>query len=1046
VRTASRAAAAIALALVVLAGPVSAAASVQTVAQAAAAQSTITGRVTDARGAALAGAVVTAEGAGATHTATTDASGNFSLTLGPGLYSVTVSHGGFQSAQSDLAVTGTTAQHLDVTLTESSLQSLRVIGRTGTNLGARAPFNVSEAAVSALPAQEIGLRQNINLTDVVANLPGVTVSRGFSTTPNTSFAVRGLPLQTRTLIDGHPVSSGIAGQWNSNYALSSMFENVDVIKGTGLNGAIAGESAVGTVNLRTRDFTQHNSAGATIGDDTYGGQFFNAFADVNFLNGKASLIVQKAYQGFNGPWNGYFGNRQGAAAAVPIGTNVPPNYAGLDQWQGDYSNRYALQGELVKGRYRFSESTSLTLEYLGLQGQYSPQGGAYGTYNGQMTLQACENGTKFQPTLATCNASSVYTAPYTYGQIGQTVSGYTWFPNSFIQNNEPQFAAELRTSIKNDTVLFRPYTHLINRFISGAWENQYPGNSGGWYAVTNAANCGVQFYAPGAKGAPSSGAAGPCFSSTMSPNSAAYVGANPTLTAVFPTTTTAPACSATPPYTCFTTPTAIQNNGQYGYGTPFSQPELDKLNGYTFTYIHPSGENTYSLSYDYRKDYTQSESSDTTLPAPGCQYVIGSVSGAKVFQNNGTPFQPGCSTAQYAASNPASTYNLLPRSPIGTPPTVSQYSDIALTGLFQLSPRLRLALGNYFEIWHLDAQIEDPAVLAQYAALGTSAAAPVALISGKQRYSHYDPHVGLEWRASPTLSVRFNGGSSITEPYPSILSGFGSITLPNAANGNNYTNSIPNFNLKPETTVAYDLGFDNRLRDGSVFSVDAYDITVHDVFLSQQSTIAPIPGITANNFFQTNYVNGPLERSYGLEAAVFKNPTVGWGWYLTGSLNRSYYDQLPLSLYTGNTSPTNVNYNINGVQLWGVPFWKSYGQVFYNLANGIQYEFGVSWEGQNNALYGPSYFLGDAAVRVPLGDKRVHLQASFQNLFDYNPTALGRALGNQGNVEPGVYLSNGQLIYAGPINPATGGPNTAVATGLFAPPPRTIRLSLQFGM
>ena len=74
---------------------------------------------------------------------------------------------------------------------------------------------------------------------------------------------------------------------------------------------------------------------------------------------------------------------------------------------------------------------------------------------------------------------------------------YSWFPNSFIQNNEPQFAAEFRTSFKNDTILLRPYTHLINRYISGAFENHYPGNGGGWYAVTNVANCQADLADPG---------------------------------------------------------------------------------------------------------------------------------------------------------------------------------------------------------------------------------------------------------------------------------------------------------------------------------------------------------------------------------------------------------------------------------------------------------------------------------------------------------------------------------------------------------------------
>ena len=569
--------------------------------------------------------------------------------------------------------------------------------------------------------------------------------------------------------------------------------------------------------------------------------------------------------------------------------------------------------------------------------------------------------------------------------------------------------------------------------------------------MTNAANCQVQFVAPGAKGAgaPATGAAGPCFPVTMTATSPAYIGANAAgLTPVFATTSAAPTCSPTPPYTCFTTPTGIQNNGLYGFSTPFSQPEIDRLNGYTFSYLHPVGDNAYNFTYDYRKDYAQSQSTDQTGAAPGCSFVIGSVSGASVYQTlgagAGTLFQPGCSTTQYPATGSAlTTYDKLPRSAIGTPPTVSQYLDFALTGRFALTPRLTVALGNYFEIYKLAAQVEDPAVLAAYAAKGNSAASPVALVSRTSTYDHYDPHAGLQYRATPTLSLRANAGSSITQPYPALVSGFGSISIPNAANPN-YTVAIPNFNLKPETTVAYDLGLDQRFEGDNILSLDAYDLTVHNVFLSQTQAIAPVsgvPGVIAGvtQYLQTNYVNGPEQRSSGLEVSIYKNPPVGLGYYTSLTLNRTYYTQLPLSFYAGNTSAGNVNYNINDVQIFGNPFVKGYGQVFFNSRNGVTVEFGADWEGQDNSTFGAPYIISDTSVRVPLGSRRVHAQLSVQNLTNYNPgTALGRTLAAQGNVEPGVYLSKGALIYAGP--------GASTSTPLQALPPRTARFLLDFAL
>ncbi|HEY0394607.1 MAG TPA: TonB-dependent receptor [Candidatus Elarobacter sp.] len=1029
-----------------LAGPISAATSPDvpstTIAQAAAAQTSITGTITDSRGNPLSGAQVTVEGGGQTYRTTSSNSGTFAVTVPPGVYGVTISRGGFQTVQNDVAVVAGSRSVVSVALQEQNLSSLQTIGRTGTSV-ARTPFNISESPVNVLPPLEIQLRQNVNLTDTVSVLPGVVATRTFSATPNTSFAVRGLAAQTRVTIDGHPISSGISGTWNTNYAVSSIFQDVEVVKGAGLNGSIAGESAVGTVNLRTRDFTRNNTTGLTFGWDSYNGGQYNLFADVNFLkNNRASLIVQKAFYGFNGPWNNQFKDRMGAnnTAAIAKGTLVAPSIIGLDQWQGDFSNRYSLQGELVKMRYRFSENTSVTLEYLGLQGQYQPQGGSYAAYQGNMTLQACQTGAAFQATLATCGATSTYTAPYTFSNIGNTVDAYTWFPNSFIQNNEPTFAAEFRTSLKNDTILFRPYTHLINRFISGDFENSYPGNGGGWFAVTNAANCQVRFVAPVA----GTGARGPCFPVSTTPNGPAYIGADGT-PHKFATTPNAPACSPAPPFTCFTTTTGVQNDGVVAFGTPFSQPELDRLNGYTFSWIHPVGPHVLNLSYDYRKDFSQSQSGDQTAAAAGCTFVIGS--GSAVVTSPGTSLgHPAIPATPTSPAVPASPYQpsctlpgFLPRSAINTPPTVAQYGDLALTGSFEIGPRLHVFLGNYFSNWKVNAQVENPAVVALYQAAGNAGASPVALVTRTNNYSHYDPHLGFQFRATPSLSVRGNAGSSITQPWPALVSGFGAVTIPNAANGGNYTNSIPNFNLKPETTVSYNLGFDNRLHDGGVLSMDFYNVTVHDVFLANSILLDPIPGICGpgqNPGFpnalclQTNQINGPLQRSYGVELQLSKNPVNGWGYFVAGSAQRTFLDQLPLSIYLANNSPTNGNFNINGAQIFGHPFFKSYTQLLYGNARGDVFELGADFGGANNFSFGPSYTVWDASARLRIHPK-VRLLISAQNLFNLNTgTYLGRSLSNQGNFQPTVYLSGGQLL-----------PSQANANinGLN---PRTIRINL----
>ena len=150
----------------------------------------------------------------------------------------------------------------------------------------------------------------------------------------------------------------------------------------------------------------------------------------------------------------------------------------------------------------------------------------------------------------------------------------------------------------------------------------------------------------------------------------------------------------------------------------------------------------------------------------------------------------------------------------------------------------------------------------------------------------------------------------------------------------NYINTIPNFALKPETTVAYDLGFDQRLHDGGVLSFDLYDDTVHDVFLANTTTLPSIAGICGpgqNAAFpnalclQTNQINGPIERGYGVESQCTKNPTIGWGYYVSASAqpHRSRSVAAEHLLREHDPDDPTGNFNVNGAQLFGYPFFKA---------------------------------------------------------------------------------------------------------------------------
>ena len=1046
-RLSSHAAVALALAVIFVGGPLSAAPisviSDQSVAQttpataapappaadaaptAASTTATLTGNVYDgSTNKALGGVVLTISNAVKTYSTTTAADGTFTISLPQGVYDIDASKGGFQAARAaSFALTAGITSTLPIYLTEANSNSLREIGRVAVSR--RNSLNTSTSSVTSLDSSTIQAQDQPNLTNLVSELPGVSAVRTTGATANTFFEVRGAESETRVTIDGHPVSVGTFGAYNTNYAISSIFDQAEVLKGAGLNGPTAGESGFGTINLRTRDFSSKNYVDVKGGYDSLKGSFFDAFGNVNLFHGRLSLLGGKAFSGFNGPYDNYTANRIGIFGTIVPGTGIAPTFPGLIQWQGDLSNRYTVEGELAKARLRLSDTTSISAEYLGLQGQYVPQGGSYASYYGQEAVQACYNGTSPQPTLATCTTQSQYNAPYAQNLIGQQVPVYGFFPSSYIQNNEPQFSAELRTALKNDTILVRPYVAEINRFISGDRENRYPGNNGGFYEVTSDANCQAAFVAPGTTAGVSAatGAKGPCFANNYAGLAGpAYIGASGApVGVVYGTTATAPNCTLAAP--CYTTPTAYQNNGKIGFGAPFSQPEIDHLHGVTFQYQHPVHDNLYGFSYDYNADDTYSTTTDTTPVVSGCTATVaGSISNVINPALPASPSnlrQPTCflgipqtytpaavagATATplpivNANGTPGTGASYLPSTDISIPPTIIRKNDLALTAQLRLNPALQSAIGLYYTNYHSNAQTESPALLAQYAAAnGLSGSAPVALVQEDAEVHHFDPHIGFTYRADQNIVIRATGGSSITLPYASLISGLGRIDLPNGANNGEYTLTLANSQLQPETTVTYDLGADFRLPDTSIFTIDGFDNTVHNIFASVTTSIAAIPGITApGGFYQSETINGPIGRYYGAELALNKNVPLGFGYTATATFERAYLDQLPNSIYT-----SRINL-INGKQLDGsvngqgsVPYAKGYGEIRFSGVRDSLISLGADYEGNNNSTFGPAYTIFNSTIRFEVAPT-VAFQMSVDNLSNINTgSLLGRALFNQG--------------------------------------------------
>src|ERR1700733_10094036 len=269
------------LALCAFAGPVNAAPLDGTSVAQAAQTTTVTGQVSGSGGgAALGGAAVIFDGPSHV-TTTTDASGNFTVTVQPGVYSVTVNKGGYQGGSAQVTAVPGSAATVNVELTESSLSNLQVIGRTVTNTGGNAAkFNISSSASSNLSATTIQQRNVPDLPKLVASMPGIVASTN-SATNNSFFRLHGLGQETMVLIDGHPISSVVSGTFLGQFTDTGLLGGIDVLEGAGLNGPTAGESAVGSLNVRTPDFSSKDTGYLQGGVDNYGGSLYTAL--FNFI-------------------------------------------------------------------------------------------------------------------------------------------------------------------------------------------------------------------------------------------------------------------------------------------------------------------------------------------------------------------------------------------------------------------------------------------------------------------------------------------------------------------------------------------------------------------------------------------------------------------------------------------------------------------------------------------------------------------------------------------------------------------------------------------
>ncbi|HKU67378.1 MAG TPA: TonB-dependent receptor [Candidatus Baltobacteraceae bacterium] len=485
---------------------------------AAANTSTIAGTVQTSDGAPLADATVTIEGQVRMTTAS-DAKGAFTFSSVPaGLYTLVVTKPGFQTYRDDdvAAFTGNT-ETINVALAQASFSSLRTIANISTRVPGQAKLNESTASISVISNQAFADQGQQQVTKILNETPGIITSpyspgngnpsNGASPASLQTPQIRGaLPYETESLIDGHPVSVGAAGYYSPNLLNPWLLQDVELVKGPGSMPQEINYAINGTVNYRTLQPTAQHKQSAMFGYDNWGGLSTGFKATGSTPNHKIGYAIGYVTNGAPGPLKNfsynatqlplvggpvggpyYINGQQVAMIGSPVGLGVgSPAFAPYDGMGVSFvepltgccysmQTGYHSNSELAKLHFNFSNSTSLTVSYLGGQsvnGNGDP--GAYsvgevadtalpaayfapcGTANGALNCNPFASGTPYDCANTSGGPACNSAVPFDISSINGL--GYTWTQQNLFQG-------EFRTTLgSTGTVLARYYTGSLNQY------------------------------------------------------------------------------------------------------------------------------------------------------------------------------------------------------------------------------------------------------------------------------------------------------------------------------------------------------------------------------------------------------------------------------------------------------------------------------------------------------------------------------------------------------------------------------------------------------
>jgi vitamin B12 transporter len=214
----------------------------------------LSGRVTDAQGGAVAAANVRVgrEDGTNTHHGVTNASGDYRVDdLSPGVFIVEVERAGFRR-RTEVVTLDASAVTLDVQLGVAGVDDTVVV----TAAGAPQVAQETSKPITIIDAQEIQARNEIALAEIIRFTPGVQIRNSGGPGQSTSMRIRGLrPDAAAILVDGMRFRDAATAQADATSFLQTLnfvgADRVEVLRGSG--ASLYGTNAVGgVVNIVTR--------------------------------------------------------------------------------------------------------------------------------------------------------------------------------------------------------------------------------------------------------------------------------------------------------------------------------------------------------------------------------------------------------------------------------------------------------------------------------------------------------------------------------------------------------------------------------------------------------------------------------------------------------------------------------------------------------------------------------------------------------------------------------------------------------------------------